>query len=1021
MAVSVGAIVGTLDLNDKATAKFGKFFNTLDSVSGKMAAAGGIMSGLSLGLNGVAAAAVKAAGDWEQTKIAFTTMLGSAEKAGTFLKEMQDFAAATPFELPGLIEGARRMMAMGFTAQQVKPMLTAVGDAVAGLGLGQEGIQRVTLALGQMQAKGKVSGEEMRQLAEAGIPAWQFLAEKIGKDIPAAMKLSEKGAIDAQTAIAAITEGMAKKFGGMMEQQSKTFLGQMSTLKDEFGFVLRDFGTALMPVAQAGMEAMQKLLPVVRSVGQAFAEMNPTVRTTGVIMVGIVTSLGPILLGFAAFVKTVAGVSAAFATAKAAMFAFGNLVPVLTVRIAAMNAAAAVTSTLLGKIAVVGAAAWIGWEIGKLIDQTFDLSKKIGNLIVGLETIKSLEKGSGGAGALRLGIDATQFESMDKWQSAVKKQIASNAALASSHGVVATGAKKVTAATDDQIRSMVKGLKDADTMKKAQEILGRQAVSLAEAQRVVSISTAMASKALSEEAKAAKEAADRMKDLKEQWSAFGRAREILFQANALPGQKSLDPFFGITPEGLQSLSSASLEAVATAERLASAREILFAAGQAPGQQSLDPFAGINMPGLATGISPESMKRIGVPAGVSLGKSLKDSFKGALADLPSVVMGALQGGGNVGKAVGGLFGGALGQTLGEGLKKSIGGTLGKVLGGALPGIGTIAGGLLGGLADKLFGGGEGAKVNDLRDQFIAAQGGLAALGQKAKEVGLDLNALLKADKVNEFEAAVKGLTSAWDAQRQKQEDLKNGMNGVKEAMDRYGISVNEMGPAWQQQDMDGKTSQLLRDVQLLNAAQADHTAMIEKMGPAFQDVVTQARATGATIPEALRPMIEEMIKAGKIVDENGKAFENTEAAGISFSQTLSESMQSVADDVKRLVDAILGINNIKINPIHVPVTVDTPAGIPGGMPAIKMPDPVPMGKGAVVTKPTLGLVGEAGPEVVAPVHEFKRMVEDFAGMHGGSGDMARAVVQLGDKVLVDAIVELIRDNKHDARTKIQGRR
>jgi hypothetical protein len=423
-----------------------------------------------------------------------------------------------------------------------------------------------------------------------------------------------------------------------------------------------------------------------------------------------------------------------------------------------------------------------------------------------------------------------------------------------------------------------------------------------------------------------------------------------------------------------------------------------------GQKAFDKFG--------QGIQGSIAKLIaGKEASMSFGETLGRSLTSALEKLPNVVMNALQGGGDLFKSVGSLFGNSLGESVGKSLSKSIGGTLGKTLGAAMPGIGSILGSIGGGLIDKILGGGEGAKVNDMRDKFVAAQGGLAALGQKAKEVGLDLSELLRAKKVTDFEAAVKKLNLAWDEQKQKQQDLLTAQSEVNAAMERYGITVGEMGPKWQQQDMDGKTAQLLKDVQLLNAAQADHTAMIEKMGPAFQDVVTQARATGATIPEALRPMIEEMIKSGKILDENGEAFESVEDAGLSFAQTVSEAVQSVADQVKRLVDALLGVGNLNIPPVRIPVEVDGPAGTGHHPDTGSFPH---MAEGGMVTQPTFALIGERGPEVVTPLDTLREMLREQA-----SSTMLRAEFKLGEKTLVDAMGQLVRDNKFGARSRIRG--
>ena len=266
----------------------------------RMLKRGVMAAGVALG--GLAAAGIKAASDYQQANIAFTTMLGSAEKSTKFLQEMRDFAAKTPFELPDLLTGARRLMAMGFAAEEIKPMLTAVGDAAAGLGVGAEGVNRITLALGQMKAKGKVSGEEMRQLAEAGIPAWNYLAQAAGKSTAEMMKLGEQGAIPAEQAIQVLIHGMekgigtARGFGGMMDQQSRTMAGLMSTLKDTVRNAFVDGFNKYVPQISTVFE---KLIPKVGGVVQKFIDaMGWLVSNVGKVLGGIATIIEPIFKNF---------------------------------------------------------------------------------------------------------------------------------------------------------------------------------------------------------------------------------------------------------------------------------------------------------------------------------------------------------------------------------------------------------------------------------------------------------------------------------------------------------------------------------------------------------------------------------------------------------------------------------------------------------------------------------------------------------------------------------------------------
>lgn len=212
----------------------------LNGISSKLK---GLGKGVALGVTGLAAGAVaaagagagyalKLAGENEQASVAFETMLGSKNKSDKLLAEMKQFAIATPFEYDQLRDSAKKMLAYGFKDTDIMPMMTGVGNAASGLGLGSDGVDRITIALGQMRAKAKVSGDEMRQLTEAGIPAWEMLSEATGLTTAQLMKLSEKGAIPANKAIQALIKGMNKRFPNMMEKQSRTLFGLWSSLKD---------------------------------------------------------------------------------------------------------------------------------------------------------------------------------------------------------------------------------------------------------------------------------------------------------------------------------------------------------------------------------------------------------------------------------------------------------------------------------------------------------------------------------------------------------------------------------------------------------------------------------------------------------------------------------------------------------------------------------------------------------------------------------------------------------------------
>lgn len=194
----------------------------------------------------------------EQSRIAFATFLGGARQADRFLADLQKYAVATPFEFPQLIEASKRMLAFGFSAQQVMPLLTAVGNATAALGSGSVGLDRITLALGQMQAKGRVSGEELRQLQEAGIKTgdiFAIIAEQTGATTQQLQEMAEKGQLSSTLFIAAFEKWSQQRFGDMMARQSQTFQGAMSNIRDAATQVLARIGApffaALSRAAQA--------------------------------------------------------------------------------------------------------------------------------------------------------------------------------------------------------------------------------------------------------------------------------------------------------------------------------------------------------------------------------------------------------------------------------------------------------------------------------------------------------------------------------------------------------------------------------------------------------------------------------------------------------------------------------------------------------------------------------------------------------------------------------------------------
>lgn len=290
-----------------------------------------------LAIAGVKAArwASQTAANAEQVDIAFNTMLGP-ERAKKMIADLVEFAKTTPFEMAGLNKATQQMLAYGFAANDVIPMLTDVGNATAALGAGQQGIDAITRALGQMHGKGVAASQEMMQLTEVGIPAWDYLAKALHTDVAGAMDMVTKKAVSADVAIAAIRAGMQGDFGGLMIKQSRTLTGVLSNLADAAtATIMKMYQTdgykkmtdalskladpiqklveSLMPLFERGMEA---LAGMATNAANAINQMSASDIQTIAKSIGMLAGTGPALLVIGKSMETAGKMLGAFSKAS---------------------------------------------------------------------------------------------------------------------------------------------------------------------------------------------------------------------------------------------------------------------------------------------------------------------------------------------------------------------------------------------------------------------------------------------------------------------------------------------------------------------------------------------------------------------------------------------------------------------------------------------------------------------------------------------------------------------------------
>lgn len=328
---AAAGVRGIGDAADTTAGKSKRLNGALTSIGSATAKMGALASrgALAFGAAGVAAAGMglKFDAGMEQSRVAFTNLLGNAADAQGMLDRLYKIAAKTPFEFPQLTQSTQRLLGFGMAAKDVIPTMQAVGDAVAAAGGGGEQIDRISTALGQIQAKGKVSSEELMQMAESGIPALKILGDQLGLTGQQLTDKLKKGAIDADTGIQALVAGIGKRYKGMAEAQSKTFSGMLSTLKDNAKQVL---GAVMLPLFDV---LRDKVLPQVNKVTEGiskWARSGGVTTAMNALRAGFTKGAGSATKGFSGMNATLVKVGDFLSKAfKAASSAFRQLMTAL--------------------------------------------------------------------------------------------------------------------------------------------------------------------------------------------------------------------------------------------------------------------------------------------------------------------------------------------------------------------------------------------------------------------------------------------------------------------------------------------------------------------------------------------------------------------------------------------------------------------------------------------------------------------------------------------------------------------
>lgn len=282
-----GATVAiTIKAIDNFSNTFSKASTGLNILGTTAKVGAGLIAGAGIALAGVGVASIKAAGDFEQTQIAFTTMLGSGEAAKKMLSELADFARRTPFTLTGIEEQSKKLLAYGIDANNLMDDIKSLGDIAAGVGTDK--LPNLTLAFGQVSAAGKLRGQEIRQFTEAGVPILQALADTMGKTTAEIQDMTSKGEIgfeDVRKAMYSLS-GEGGRFENLMAKQAETVQGKFSNLQDTLQLMAREIGAAVLPtIAKLADIFLNNLLP----------SLQPLIPIIGDFLAKAIQTLAPII------------------------------------------------------------------------------------------------------------------------------------------------------------------------------------------------------------------------------------------------------------------------------------------------------------------------------------------------------------------------------------------------------------------------------------------------------------------------------------------------------------------------------------------------------------------------------------------------------------------------------------------------------------------------------------------------------------------------------------------------------
>lgn len=286
MASNVGNIKVKLNL-DSAAYEYGlkqcvSATKTLGTVLAGLGVGFGAVK-ITEGIKNIAANALKASSDFEQAGVQFGVMLGDAKKAQRLVNEIQDMANVTPFETQDLLDASKTLLNFGINVQDILPDLRMLGDIAGG---DKQRMQSLTLAFSQMSSAGRLMGQDLLQMINAGFNPLQVISEKTGKSMAVLKDEMSEGKISVEMVRQAFVDATSEggKFYGMMNKQSETLEGKISTLNDAYTIMTRTLSDMMIPSLKEGVE---EITEVVNSTTEAIKSFQSWAAQNQIVVGGL--------------------------------------------------------------------------------------------------------------------------------------------------------------------------------------------------------------------------------------------------------------------------------------------------------------------------------------------------------------------------------------------------------------------------------------------------------------------------------------------------------------------------------------------------------------------------------------------------------------------------------------------------------------------------------------------------------------------------------------------------------------